>query len=184
MNRRKFKRHNKRMEVKYADGGGTVGRGYVKDISEQGVFIKCRKPAPLGTTVDITATLPDGMTARVRGTVRRAVKGVQSVSQSMNGMAVEVNAYDTIYSHFLHGIVGDFQGPDLSMYESSLGAPIVESDEKKEQEQAARPSLIPEKKEQESVVIACSSCGAKNRVPKARFNSMPKCGRCGMFLIA
>ena len=181
MNRRKFKRHNKRLEVKYSDGGGPVGRGFMKDLSEQGLFIQCRKPAPPGSTVDITATLPDGITARLRGTVQRAVKGATSMGQSMNGMGVEVSAYDMVYSYFLREVVGDFQEADLSMYASSLGAPIVETDEP-QAPQTSRPSLIPEKPA--SVVLACSSCGAKNRVPKARFSSMPKCGKCGMFLIA
>ncbi len=182
MNKRKFKRHHKRLEVKFKGADKSIGRGYVKDLSEQGVFIKCRKPAPPGSSIDITTTLPDGVRTRMRGVVRRSVKGAYSLSHSMDGMGVEVLAYDKAFSHFLHSIVGEFKGPDLSMYETSLGAPIVENDEK--QEQAVRASLIPEKKEVESVVVACANCGAKNRLPKARLSSMPKCGKCGMFLIA
>ena len=183
MNRRKFKRHNKRLEVKYTDASKSIGRGFVKDLSEQGVFIRCRKPAPPGASVDITATLPEGIRVRMRGVVRRSVRGAQSLSHSMDGMGVEVLAYDKVFSHFLHSVVGEFEGSDLSMYESSLGAPIIEALEE-EGKEASRPSLVPEQKEPESVVIACSNCGAKNRIPKARFSSMPKCGKCGMFLIA
>lgn len=183
MNKRKFKRHNKRLEVKYTGVSKSIGRGYVKDISEQGVFIRCRKPAPPGTSVEITATLPDGIRSRMRGIVRRSVKGAQNVSGSMDGMGLEVLAYDKVFSHFLHKVVGEFEGPDLSMYESTLGAPIVDNREQ-EGRATSRPSLIPEQKKPESVVIACANCGAKNRVPKAKFTSMPKCGKCGMFLIA
>ena len=183
MNKRKFKRHNKRLEVKYTDASKSIGRGFVKDLSEQGVFIRCRKPASPGASVDITATLPDGIRSRMRGVVRRSVKGAQSLSNSMDGMGVEMLAYDKVYSHFLHTVVGEFEGPDLSMYESSLGAPIIDKHEAEGRE-ASRPSLVPEQKAPESVVIACANCGTKNRVPKDRFSAMPKCGKCGMFLIA
>ncbi len=183
MNKRKFKRHNKRMEVRFSGGNGPVGHGFVKNMSEQGVFIRCRKPAPPGTNVDITATLPDGIRSRMKGVVRRSVRGTQSLSSNMDGMGLEVVAYDKMYSHFLHKVVGEFDGPDLSMYESSLGALIIDKQDTVDNS-ASRPSLVPQQKEPESVVIACSSCGAKNRVPKAKFSSMPKCGKCGMFLIA
>ena len=183
MNRRKFKRHNKRLEVRFTGASKSIGRGFVKDLSEQGVFIRCRKPVPSGTSVDITATLPDGIRSRMRGVVRRSVRGAQSLSNSMDGMGVEVLAYDKVYSHFLRTVVGEFEGPDLSMYENSLGAPIIDTHEV-EGRVVKRPSLIPEQKGPESVIIACSNCEAKNRVPKAKFSSMPKCGKCGMFLIA
>ncbi len=183
MNKRKFKRHHKRLEVRFTGGSNSIGRGFVKDLSEQGIFIRCRKPVPPGTSIDITATLPDGIRTRMRGVVRRNVKGAQSLSHNMDGMGVEVLAYDKVFSHFLHTVVGEFEGPDLSMYESSLGTPIVDKQEA-EGKEVSRPSLIPEQKKPESVVIACSNCGARNRVPKAKFSSMPKCGKCGMFLIA
>ena len=33
--------------------------------------------------------------------------------------------------------------------------------------------------EQESVIIKCSGCGTKNRIPKNRLHEGPKCGKCG-----
>lgn len=32
---------------------------------------------------------------------------------------------------------------------------------------------------EENVIIPCSGCGAKNRVPRARLKEKPKCGKCG-----
>jgi hypothetical protein len=180
LNNRKFKRHNKRLEVKFKTGPSTVGRGFTKDISEQGVFIKCRKPMPPGSTVEITATFPDGIRGQIKGTVIRQVKGASSVSSSMNGMGIEINAYDMVFSHFLHDVVGDFIDADLSMYASSLGPPIAEE---KVENMAAKPSLIPEQKKDEIVIVACTNCGARNKVPKIKFSAMPKCGKCAMFLI-
>ena len=31
---------------------------------------------------------------------------------------------------------------------------------------------------QNSIIVGCSSCGAKNRVPKERLNERPVCGKC------
>ncbi|MGH8400394.1 MAG: thioredoxin TrxC [Gammaproteobacteria bacterium] len=31
----------------------------------------------------------------------------------------------------------------------------------------------------ESLHVACPACGAKNRLPEARLDQQPKCGRCG-----
>ncbi len=33
-----------------------------------------------------------------------------------------------------------------------------------------------------SVILACGSCGAKNRFPLARMDEQPKCGKCGKSL--
>ncbi len=33
-----------------------------------------------------------------------------------------------------------------------------------------------------SVIVACASCGAKNRFPLARMDEQPKCGKCGKSL--
>ena len=33
--------------------------------------------------------------------------------------------------------------------------------------------------EQDSVIIKCSGCGTKNRIPKSRIHEGPKCGKCG-----
>ena len=30
-----------------------------------------------------------------------------------------------------------------------------------------------------NIILACESCGAKNRIPAARIDESPKCGRCG-----
>ena len=207
MNKRKTKRHNKRLEVKFrADSSGPAGldgmsRGYMKDISERGVFIKCRKPLPMGEMLDITATLPGGVNARLRGMVMRHVRGVSSTSRSLNGMGLEIIAYDKFYSHFLHTVIGDFKDPDLSMYASSLceaiegftdddtAKPTISSEspksrpDSKVEESAATAEEAQQKKPQKSIIIACVSCGAKNRIPKSRISANPKCGRCQMFLI-
>ena len=37
--------------------------------------------------------------------------------------------------------------------------------------------------EQESVIIKCSVCGTKNRIPKNRLHESPKCGKCGRQIV-
>jgi hypothetical protein len=183
MEKRRHKRHKKRIEVHFKGGDDSVARGFARDISEQGLFIRSRKLMPPGTQIDITASLPEGVSGQMRGIVRRNVKGLQSTSHNLNGMGVEMLAYDMAFSHYLRTVVGDLTGPDLSMYSNTLGSPIV-VEKKEEEQQAARPSVLPERKtEAESVVVACISCGTKNRVPRAKFSSMPKCANCQMFLI-
>ncbi|WP_300465077.1 thioredoxin [Desulfobacula sp.] len=34
----------------------------------------------------------------------------------------------------------------------------------------------------QSLILACSTCGAKNRVPLSRLDDTPKCGKCGLLL--
>ena len=34
----------------------------------------------------------------------------------------------------------------------------------------------------QSLILACSTCGAKNRVPLSRIDEAPKCGKCGLML--
>lgn len=34
----------------------------------------------------------------------------------------------------------------------------------------------------QSLILACSTCGAKNRVPLSRIDETPKCGKCGLIL--
>ncbi|MBW2623639.1 MAG: thioredoxin TrxC [Deltaproteobacteria bacterium] len=38
--------------------------------------------------------------------------------------------------------------------------------------------------DQDSLIIRCNGCGAKNRIPKSRLNDRPKCGKCGRRLAA
>jgi thioredoxin 2 len=36
---------------------------------------------------------------------------------------------------------------------------------------------------EKSIIIGCSGCGTKNRIPKERLKDKPKCGKCGNYLI-
>ena len=194
MNKRKYKRHKKRLEVRFREDGTEVSRGYMGDISEQGAFIRCRHPLPTGATLDITADLPNGVRARMRAMVRRSIRGAHSTSRSTSGMGLELVAYDLPFAHYLRTVVGDLEGPDLSMYSHTLKE-VVEDEEAADPAASAGAGAAgeaggagvagPDNKEQapESVVLKCPSCGARNRVPKARLTSSPKCGRCKMFLV-
>jgi len=52
------------------------------------------------------------------------------------------------------------------------GASALPSPQEKPQEAPAPPT-------QESVIISCPKCSAKNRIPKSRISANPKCGKCG-----
>jgi thioredoxin 2 len=36
---------------------------------------------------------------------------------------------------------------------------------------------------EESTIVMCPACGAKNRVPQSRWQDQPKCGKCKQTLI-
>ncbi len=40
-----------------------------------------------------------------------------------------------------------------------------------------------EKKKEEEIVIRCPSCGVQNRLKTLKFETNPKCGKCGAVLI-
>ncbi|MBW2636723.1 MAG: thiol reductase thioredoxin, partial [Deltaproteobacteria bacterium] len=37
--------------------------------------------------------------------------------------------------------------------------------------------------EESTVIIGCSGCGTKNRIPRDRLGERPKCGKCGNYLM-
>jgi hypothetical protein len=193
MNKRKHKRHNKRIEVHYK-GGTDKGRGYVRNISEHGLFIGCRSPLSPGAEIDMSIVLPEGQVAQLKGIVRRSVRDRHSVNLSLNGMGVELLAYDLVYSHYLRATLGDLSDEDLSKYSQLLNAPLIRPEEvsrmrgDSDNNQQTRTAPKPPAQEaggqaQDFLIVPCTNCGTKNKVRKGVTGQMPKCGRCRMFLL-
>jgi hypothetical protein len=164
MGKRTYKRFTKRVEVEFRSGG-RVFKGISSDISENGLFVRTRNSLVPGSPVEMRLYLPDGTVSRIKGLVRRAVRTHSTVIKS--GMGIEVLEYDKYYGNFLKDLVGGLKGPDLS----GSHAP----DEDAGESAADRPK---------SRIIACPSCGVKNRIPAAKLSQGPRCGKCKEALIA
>lgn len=164
MGKRKYKRFTKRVEVEFRSGG-RVFKGISSDISENGLFIRTRNSLVPGSPVEMRLYLPDGTVSRIKGLVRRAVRTHSTVIKS--GMGIEVLEYDKSYGNFLKNLVGGLKGPNLT-------SDVSDSDE----------AEAPSADGPEFRIIACPSCGVKNRIPAAKLSEGPRCGKCKEALVA
>ena len=190
----RFRKFRKRLKVEFSDGQNS-GRGFTTDISEDGLFINCRKPIPRGTKIDLTADLPGGKTGRIKARVMVAKKQISGIGEG--SMEVEITLYNKAFLSYLHSVVGDLQGNDLSLLvkpgdfpgdidhnEAPEARPEIvipkkpESKPEPEPEPEPEPAPKPEEKAQEFVVLECGFCGTKNRVPEDKMLDGPICAMC------
>ena len=151
--RRKHQRFVRRLETEFI-GDNKTYRAVSSNFSLSGLFIRTNHAFIPGTELDVVIHLPNKIECRVKGVVRRAIK--TTIVSLNNGMGIEILVRDRNYNEFLK----EFD-------------PSVES------EPVPPP---PEKNvhpEPDFVIIACSQCGAKNKVRRERLSHGPKCGRCG-----
>ncbi len=155
--KRSAERFIKRMEAEFSAGDKTY-KGFVSNISATGLFIRTNHSYREGLNIDIRIFMPDGSTSVVKGVVRRAVATLDT-RLSKNGMGIELTQKDENFINFLKEIGGD------EAVKAEHAAP-----------EPATPE--PEVREVEFLMIACSGCGAKNRVPSDKLSLGPKCGKC------
>lgn len=171
MRRRLCQRFTKRLEVTFSSGGSKY-RGITSDLSAGGLFIRTQNGLTPGTSIDIEIYLPEDKVARLKGIVRRTVK--TPLAMVKNGMGVELIERDPNFLEFLRNF--DFEAkPEVSEDdERSAGGRADEGDEQKTEKTSHHV--------RESAIISCHECGVKNKVPKERLQSSPKCGKCGALL--
>jgi len=102
-NNRKHKRFIKRCDLEFALNGQTY-RGISKDFSLDGLFIMTDDTLSPDSIIDIVVHLPNGLTSRLRGKVRRVLKTTNKgtlITTFKNGMGVEIIEKDTNYSCFV-----------------------------------------------------------------------------------
>lgn len=151
--RRKHNRFVRRLETEFT-GDDKSYRAISRDISLSGIFIRTNHAFVPGTELDIILHLPNGIDCKLKGVVRRAIK--TTVVSLKNGMGIEILSRDRNYNEF------------LKAFDSSVESePVPPPPEK---------NVHPEP---DFVIIACSQCGAKNKVRRERLSHGPKCGRCG-----
>lgn len=165
---RKQERFVRRLETEFSSQDKKY-RGISSDLSTNGLFIRTHHPFTPGSIVDITIHLPGGLTSRLKGRVRRALK--TPIATLKNGMGVELIEKDSNYINFLKTFMPDDQGTPQA--EEILSETVTQT--KTETKVGPDPS--------DFLILACSKCGVKNKVHKSKMSLGPKCGKCGSPLV-
>jgi RNase P subunit RPR2 len=153
--KRKGKRYIKRLECAFT-AAGKKHRGFVSDLSEDGLFIRTRRSFKEDSPVDIKLYLPDDSVSEVRGIVRRALTH-QEGHLAKNGMGIELTSKDANYERLIKELKGE---------------------EERKRLKRKKPTRQSAEKKPEKVVIECAICGVKNAVPRDKISMGPKCGGC------
>lgn len=148
----RFPRFTKRLEATFSSGGLSF-RGILSNISENGIFIRTNRGFAPNTLVEIEVVMPDNRISYLKGIVRRSIKTPVTITK--NGMGIELTETDSTYIRFVRSRHAE---PEAD----------AEVEEKTE---------MPEFR-----IIACQSCGVKNKVRSNRLSDEPKCGKCGKAL--
>ncbi len=164
--RRRHERFVRRLETEFSADGKDY-RAISSDFSCGGLFIRTNHAFTPGTLLDIVIHLPEGNTSKITGRVRRAIK--TPVVSLKNGMGIEIISRDSAYTHFMTTFHAEC--------ERQAEAELTGSEAVREQGTAqARPEPAGEL---EFIIIACPSCGVKNKIRSAKAGQGPKCGKCG-----
>jgi RNase P subunit RPR2 len=153
--KRKAGRYIKRLECEFS-GAGKTHKGFVSDVSEQGLFIRTSRSFKEGSDVDIKLHLPDESISNVSGVVHRAITS-EAGHLAKNGMGIELVQRDDNYVRLLRELKGE---------------------EEKKRLKRKKPTRREPEKKPEKVVIQCAICGVKNTVPREKLSLGPKCGGC------
>jgi hypothetical protein len=102
-NKRKYKRFITCCEIEYC-ANGQAYKGISRDLSVTGLFIEADNILDLDSVVDILLYLPNGLTSKLRGKIRRILQKSlcgKSTITSKHGMGVEIIEQDFNYSRFI-----------------------------------------------------------------------------------
>ena len=108
---RKQKRFSKRCLIEFTADGQKY-RGIVRNLCQDGLFIKTRKPLPPDKIVGMILELPDGSTSTLVGRVTRAIKEPHSLVleragiPSRDGMGIQIIEKDPNYIKFITSLIG------------------------------------------------------------------------------
>jgi hypothetical protein len=102
-NKRKYKRFITCFEMEYY-ANGQAYKGISRDLSVTGLFIETDNFLDSDSVVDILIYLPNGLTSKLRGKIRRILKksfSGKNTATSRQGMGVEIIEKDLNYSRFI-----------------------------------------------------------------------------------
>lgn len=161
---RKHERFIKRLEVE-CSASDQSSRGISSNFSLGGLFMRSNRPFAPGTLVDLLIHLPDGTVSKAKGVVKMAQK--TPLASMKNGMGIEITENDSNYVAFIRSLYPD-------SHDDSGENTLTEKDGAH-----AESGPISGSADSDFFIVACSHCGVKNRVRKARGSPGMKCGKCG-----
>ncbi|GAB4484029.1 MAG: hypothetical protein OHK006_07180 [Thermodesulfovibrionales bacterium] len=176
--RRRHERFVRRLEVEFLYEGRTF-RAITSDFSRYGLFIRTNRAFAPGTELDLVIHLPNNTTSRMRGLVRRALKTIGVMIK--NGMGIELIRRDQNYINFLKECDPAEQEdaqPTEAPKTCHFTPPPQRHPQPGPEPRTAAHEQTAEPQQQAFAILACPSCGAKNKVPEAKIPLGPKCGRC------
>ncbi len=154
-------RHTKRLEVEFGLGN-KIHKGFLSNLSESGVFIRSSKNFLPGSDLDIKIYMPDGNISCLQGTVMRQATDIRRFGKS--GMGIKLTKVDENFIRLLEHLQGGRADIHLDVFDCG------------ELEEALAKGPPPEA--DDSLVIKCPHCGAKNRVPRDKLPLGSRCGKC------
>jgi hypothetical protein len=101
MNRRKYPRFVKRLQIKF-DADQFSFTGISSDISENGIFIRTNKGLSPNTIIDIRMIMPDNKISNLKGIVTRTIK--TPFSSVKNGMGVQLLEKDATFLNLIKSL--------------------------------------------------------------------------------
>jgi hypothetical protein len=144
-NKRKHKRFIKRCNAEFLQND-VMHRGISSDFSIDGMFIRTSYPAPSDEIIDVSISLPDGSTSKIKGRVTRSMRiaGGRMTGATVdgtfkkNGMGIEIIERDAQYLRLISSFLEERQDPkDTGPAES-----YEVSEEQEPKEDAATQQLL------------------------------------------
>ena len=118
--------------------------------------------------IDIVIHLPGASDVILKGRVRNVVSSLVK-----NGMGIEIVQNDPRYINFIRSVF-----PDANEEPVSEG-PKPDTSFQKNIQEPLPDEPINEPRQAAFTIIACTECGARNKVNNAKLSLRPKCGKCG-----
>ena len=117
-----------------------------------------------GSYVEMKIHLPDGTVCNLQGTVTRSVK-TNMPQLIKNGMGIKLHRADPCYVDFVRHLSGDGNGGGRAGHGPGTG------------QYGGQTSYGPQQ-QKSHVILSCTTCGAKNKIPRDKLDMGPKCGKC------
>ncbi len=107
--KRQQKRFTERCKIEFTANDITY-RGISSDFSLSGLFIRTNHPFPTETILDIIIYLPNGLTSKLKGKIKRSLKipferVMETQKYLQRGIGVEITEKDSNYVHFIKALL-------------------------------------------------------------------------------
>lgn len=116
---RSYQRVPIQLLVDYKSGGSYLF-DFCKDLGTGGVFIQTEKPLPMGTSLDLTFTIPDSKeTVLTKGTVIWSQPPLAEKKDLTPGMGVQFNGFSDEQRSLLENFVKRYHGHNMGKKDAS-----------------------------------------------------------------